>query len=57
MYKIEDNIFFLKKYADFLPQINYFCVLNSIPSILYFKIFCNICSLNSKCEKDSNILI
>ena len=57
MYKIEDNIFFFKKYADFLPQINYFCVLNSIPSILYFKIFCNICSLNSKCEKDSNILI
>ena len=47
---------FYLNYAVFLSQINYFYVLNFIPSILFFKIFCRVCSLNSKCEKDSNIL-
>ena len=59
MYKIDDNIYIFLiylNYAHFISQINYFYVLNFIPSILFFKIFCRICSLNSKCKKDSNIL-
>ena len=56
------TIFFKKiKFLFKLPafslsknQLSIFFILTS--SVLFFKIFCSICSLNSICEKDSNNL-